>query len=65
MDRRGRRLQDLERRREKFPVAEIHSRSLEPRQCAREANVSAGGGGGSAGGTGAKRRHAAISAGWL
>ena len=66
MDRRRRRLQDLERGREEFPVAEIHSRSLEPRQRAR-AGERAGwrSAPGRRAGPRRSRGHAAISAGWL
>ena len=68
MDRRGRRLQDLERGGEEFPVAEVHSPSLawrlEPRERTRGQQL----GGGTrfvARGRSGDQGHAAISAGWL
>jgi hypothetical protein len=63
MDRRRRRFENLERRGEELPVAEIHSRRLEPRERAKGEHLD-----GTrlvAGRRGGDQRHAAISAGWL
>jgi hypothetical protein len=72
VDRRRRRLKNLERRREEFPVAEIHSGSLEPAGVGRldERERTRGerfrGGRRRIGGRDRRDRgHAAISAGWL
>ena len=67
MDRRRRRLQDLERGREEFPVAEIRSnlaRALN-RASAREANSLAAERALSPAAAAGISGHAAISAGWL